>query len=112
MEWKNLLGRDDLVDGEIQVVLKDNGVYRSLIKAVEVRDGTVYFKSERTFKECHQGNKSTWVSCTHKPHYFPTDLKLLGNPDCFQFDLPRGLGWVIVFPKGDSRLKLQNGGRN
>lgn len=101
---KDLLTRDDIKGGEIQVVLTNVGVFRSDILLVEMSGDTVHFKSTKTFKQ-----DTTWTPAERMHHYYPAHTDCMGTHRP-QFDITNKngqvVGWAIIFPDKDSALVL------
>lgn len=103
MKWEDLLARNDIKGGQIQIVTKE-GVFRSdIMNAPEICGDTIHFKNTWTMKENPQGPEK-WVRCNKKTHYFTTTTtRIIGSKTGrVQFDIPGG--WVIIFPSGDGAL--------
>ena len=100
MTWKELLARTDLVGGYIQLRIKEDGVYRAQIIAVDASQETVHFRTKDTCKESMNGLRSSWNTCKNMICRFPTTTDLLGGQTGrVQFDTKDG--WAIIYPRGD-----------
>lgn len=109
---KDLLARDDIKGGEIQVVFnsgRNKGrVHRSPITEIQVSEQTVYFKPNKTWIESHSVEKTEWKESQTIEHHYPAETALLGGNGRPQFEIvdSKGqvVGWAIIFPKGDRAI--------
>lgn len=104
MEWKELLTRHDLVGGDIEIYLREDGTFRARILGIEHLEGTVHFKTSPTVKAQQSHGNHIWTPCGNRIFRFPTTHKLMGSmTGRVQFDIPNG--FVIIFPKGDVSVR-------
>lgn len=101
--------RKDIVNGQIQVVIRDVSNCRSCIQKFDIWEGKASFVLLWTLEEIMKSGRLTRVPKNPETYYFSTTLKLIeSGGGRIQFDFPgtdkAPGGWAIIYPANDHAL--------